>query len=111
MKTVRSELIGTNELSVSKWADKWSDSVSAVWAAVGMGVEAVSNGGLGWGPDVAQPRWLVQVRDLRTEDIRTVSTTFTRHGARRAARRTRKILNSGDEAAIAALPDYIYANG
>lgn len=110
MKTVFTEVIGTNELSASKWADGGSDLFSAAWAGVGIALDFVSNGWLGWGLDVAEARWLVQVKDLQTDDVRTVRTTFTRWGARRGARRIRKVLNSGDASAIAALPDYVYAD-
>lgn len=110
MKTVFTEVIGTNELSVSKWADGGSDLFSAACAGVGIALDVVSNGWFGWGLDIAEARWLVQVKDLQTEDVRTVRTTFARWGAHRGARRTRKVLDSGDVNAIAALPDYVYAD-
>jgi len=104
-----SEVVGGYELSVVKWADRSDNVFSVVWASVGLGILALSDGWLGWGPNVAEARWLVRVRDQGDVDdiraVRTVRTTFTGWGARRAARHIRRVLASGDEHAIQSLPD------
>lgn len=106
------EVICGYELSVVKWADKTDTVFAVIWASVGLGVLALSDGWFGWGPNVTEARWLVQVRDQSQVDdiqaVRTVRTAFTERGAKRAARQIRRVLVSGDEEAIRALPDLIH---
>lgn len=103
-----SEAVGAYDLSIVKWADRQDNVLAVVWASVGLGVAIASNGWFGWGPDLDEARWLVQLRDRRTSDVRTVATALTLRGARRRARRIRSLLSSGDEAAIHALPDVVF---
>lgn len=106
-----SEVVGGYELSVVKWADRSDNMFWVLWASVGLGILALSDGWLGWGPDATEARWIVRVRDQAHADealaVRTVRTTLTGWGARHAARQIRRILVSGDAHAIQSLPDLV----
>lgn len=99
------EVIGRYELRIVKGATGPGDGFAAAWAAMGVAVAALTDGGWGWGLDTTRPRWLLQVRGGAIGEVQTVRTRFTAFGTRRAAREIRELLAVNDVDAIDALPN------
>lgn len=99
------------EVSIVRWVDRTNDVLTVLFAAVGIGLDFLTWGAIGWGPTDTEPRWLIRARDPRAGGTKTVGTTFTGLGARLAARSVRRRLRGGDQAAFAALPGLAIWNG
>lgn len=99
------------EVSIVRWVDRTNDVLTVLFAAVGIGLDFLTWGAIGWAPTDTEPRWLIRARDPRTGRTKTVGTTFTGLGARLAARSVRRRLRGGDQAAFAALPGLAIWNG
>jgi len=99
------------EVSIVRWVDRANDVLTTLYVAVGVSLDFLTWGVIGWGPVDTEPRWLVRARDQRTGEVRTVRTTFTGVGARVAARSVRRALRDSHPAAFAALPDIAVWNG
>lgn len=95
--------VGVREVYVAKRTGLGQDVVSVLVTAVGVVIPP-----LGIDTDLGQ-RWLVQVRDAASGEVVTARFALTRWGARRQARKVRRIIEEGGRDAAANFGGFDYS--